>query len=246
MEQKDLISTLGAVGLPEKAAVIYVTLLGKSRMSIAEIVRVAGVKRATCYEHLDLLLKKDLASRVPIGKRTFYAATHPRNILKELKRQTIAVETRMGEMVERYEKSTNKPRVAFFEGKRELRNIYNDMFKTVGDVYSLFPPDTFFESFSEQDYDEFDKTVSAHAFKSRDLFVTSKHDKKLKEIRAKNGGANKFDKKLPPWFKSDVDMLIFSDKVALMSLRDLSAIVIENKDIADLFRNMHTFMWKAI
>ncbi|MDO8576601.1 MAG: hypothetical protein Q7R90_04800 [bacterium] len=41
-----------------------------------------------------------------------------------------------------------------------------------------------------------------------------------------------------------MDVLISSDKVALISLRDLSAIVIENKDIAELFRNMHSFMWK--
>jgi len=244
MEQKEVAKTLEVVGLPEKAATIYAALLGKNRMSIAELARATEVKRATCYEHLEILLRKDLVSRVPIGKRTYYAASHPKNILNELKKQTVKIETQMGNMVAQFEQSTNKPKVSFFEGKRELKNIYNDMFKTTGDVYSLFPPDAFFESFSEEDYDEFDKTVGQHAFKGRDLFVKSRHHKRLKEIRAKNGGENKLDKKLPDWFESNVDVLICVDKVALMSLKDLSAVVIENKGIADLFRNMHTFMWK--
>ncbi|MEK7118576.1 MAG: helix-turn-helix domain-containing protein [Patescibacteria group bacterium] len=246
MEQEEITRALEAIGLPEKAATIYAALLGKNRMSIAELARVTSVKRATCYEHLALLLQKDLVSRVPIGKRMYYAAAHPKNILRELKRQTVAIEAQMGDMVEQFERTTNRPKVSFFEGKRELRNIYSEMFKTVGDVYSLFPPDTFFESFSEEDYDEFDKTVSAHAFKSRDLFVKSRHHKRLGEIRRRNGGENKLDKQLPEWFSSNIDVLIFSDKVALMSLKDLSAIVIENKDIADLFRNIHTFMWKSL
>ena len=69
---------------------------------------------------------------------------------------------------------------------------------------------------------------------------------KLMDIRRKNGNENKIEKRLPEWFKSNVDVLMYSDKVALVSLRDLSATVIENKDIADLFRNMHELMWKSV
>ena len=144
------------------------------------------------------------------------------------------------------DEATNEARVVFYEGKREIRNTYDDLFKTVGDVYTIFPAATFFESFTEQDYEEFDKSISNYALKSRDLFVADKYYKKIKEIRGRNGSGNKLDKKLPPWFTCNVDVLIYSDKVALMSLRDLSAIVIENRDIAELFRNMHDFMWKSV
>src|SRR3989344_3311298 len=139
------------------------------------------------------------------------------------------------------DEATNEARVVFYEGKREIRNTYDDLFKTVGDVYTIFPAATFFESFTEQDYEEFDKSISNYALKSRDLFVADKFYKRIKEIRDKNGSDNKLDKKLPTDFASNVDVLIYSEKVALISLRDLSAIVIENKDIADLFRNLHGF-----
>ncbi|HWP60979.1 MAG TPA: helix-turn-helix domain-containing protein [Candidatus Paceibacterota bacterium] len=244
MDYKKLLSALEALGLHEKAASIYLALLGKQRMSIAELSRETAIKRATCYEYLDLLLQKDLVVRVPVKKRTLYSAASPQRILSEYKKQSRGIESVLQELSAMHNKAIHKPKVTFYEGKREIRRIYEGMFQTVGDSASIFPPASFFENFTEADYEEFDKDVTSHAFKSRDLFVADKYYKKIKEIRAKNGAEAKFDKKLPSWFTSNVDTLIYADKVALISLRDLSAIVIENKDIADLFRNMHDFMWK--
>lgn len=231
------------LGLSEKAATIYLALLGKNRMGVAELARVSNIKRATCYEQLETLLQHGFVTRVPIGKRTYYAAESPSKVLAEFKKKTAAFERRVEELERAHERATNKAKVTFYEGKQQLRHIYDDMFKTVGDVQSIFPADEFFKSFSEEDYDEFDKLISGHAFKSRDLFVSSAHYKKLREIRAKNGG-EKLDKKLPADFRSNVDVLIYSDKVALISLGDLSALVIENADIAELFKSMHSFIWK--
>ncbi len=246
MDQSSMLRALEEMGLPEKAAQIYIALLGKQKMTISEIARDSRIKRATCYEYLDLLLNKDFISRIPVGKRMFYAALEPKKILNDFKKKTHHLEQRINEMSVFHDAAVHKPRIVFYEGKRELKNIYADIFKTVADVYSIFPPATFFENFTVEDYDDWDKEITSYTLKSRDLFIADKHYKKIKEIRDKNGSENKMDKKLPPWFSSNVDVLIYADKVALISLRDLSAIVIENKDIADLFKNMHTFLWKSV
>jgi sugar-specific transcriptional regulator TrmB len=235
---------LQEIGLSEKAASIYVTLLGQQRMTVAQIARASGIKRATCYEHLDNLLAKGFIRRIPVGKRMFYSSVEPKRILSDFKRKATLLEESVQEMTAIHENAINKPKITYYEGKREIRTIYEDIFKTVGDTYSIFPPATFFENFTEEDYSEFDRSIGQYALKSRDLFVADKYYKKIKEIRAKNGLENKSDKKLPPWFTCNVDVLIYSDKVALISLRDLSAIVIENRDIADLFKNLHGFLWK--
>jgi len=248
MDDSSILKALEEMGLPEKAAVIYVTLLGKQKMTVSEISRDSKIKRATCYEYLDILLNKDFISRIPVGKRMFYAALEPRRILSDFKKKTSHLEQKVSEMSAVHEAAVHKPRIVFYQGKRELRNIYTDIFQTVTDVYSIFPPASFFSNFTLEDYDDWDKEITSYALKSRDLFIVDKYYKKIKEIRDKNSIAakNKLDKKLPPSFQSNVDVLIYADKVALISLRDLSAIVIENKDIADLFRNMHSFMWKSL
>lgn len=240
------IEALRTMGLEEKVANVYLALLRRPQMTVSEISRETSIKRATCYEYIDQLLVKDYVTREPAGKRTFYSAVDPKKLFTIFRRDIAKIEGAVLEMSTMHEHAVNRPRVTYFEGKRQLKLIYDDLFKTVGDVHSIFPPAPFFENFSEQDYDDFDKSLSKYALTSRDLFVADKHYKKLQEIRQKNGPSNKMGKKLPNWFTCNVDVLIFSDKVALISLRDLSAIVIENKDIADLFRNMHSFMWKGV
>ncbi len=244
MENASLIETLKEMGLTGKAGAIYLSLLGKRKMTLSEISRETSVKRATCYEHVDELLGKDFVIRVPVGKRTFYSAVDPQKVFTTFRRRISKIEGSILQMSAVHEHAVNRPHITYYEGKRQIKTIYDDLLKTVGDVYSIFPAASFFENFTEADYDEFDKSISNYALKSRDLFVRDKHYKKIKEIRDRNGPVNKLDKRLPPWFTCNVDVLIYSEKVALISLRDLSAIVIENKDIADLFRNMHSFMWK--
>jgi len=246
MEGSRSLEALREMGLDEKAAKIYLALLGKTKLTPSQISRETGIKRATCYEYIDELLAKDFITREPIGKRTFYAAIAPQKVFNIFRKRISRIEGAVLEMGSLHERVVHKPHVTYFEGKRQLKMIYDDLFKTVGDVCSIFPAEAFFENFTAEDYDDFDKSISSYALKSRDLFVADKFYKRIKEIRAKNGSDNKLDKKLPTGFKSNVDVLIYSDKVALMSLRDLSAIVIENKDIADLFRNIHQLMWKAI
>ncbi len=237
--------TLQETGLSETEAIIYSALLKSQKMTVSEIARATGIKRATCYQHLDHLLTKDFIVRVPIGKRMFYAAASPKKILTEAKKRYSAFESAVDEMTKQHEESTHKPRVVFYEGKRELKNIYDELFKTVGDIHSIFPPAAFFENFTEQEYNEFDSSISKYALKSKDLIVGDKFFKRVEQIRKKNGMENKITKKLPDTFKSNVDVLVYNDKVALISLRDLSALVIESKDISDLFKSIHGTIWKS-
>ncbi len=234
------------IGLSEKAASIYFALLNKQRMSVSDLSRETGIKRPTCYEQLEQLLKDGFATRTPFGRRTFYSPVEPKRVLANFRKKVDILAQSVDEMTVIRENAINKPKISYYEGKREIKGIYEDLFKTVGDVYSIFPAASFFENFTEEEYDEFDKSISGHALRSRDLFVRDKYVKKIKEIRERNGSDNKLDKVLPKDFDSKVDVLIYADKVALVSLKDLSAIVIENRNIAELFKNLHNLVWKSI
>lgn len=238
------LAALEALGMSGKEAALYLTLLSHGRLTVAELARRANVKRATCYEHLDSLLRRDAVVREPIGKRTYYAATAPQKVLSDFKRRAQNIDDAFADLASLHEKATHRPKVTYYEGKRELKTIYDDLFKTVGDVQSIFPAETFFENFSEEEYKDFDTAVQKHALRTRDLFLADSGYRHVMRLRAENKSTGP-TKKLPGDFTSNVDVLVFSDKVALMSLRDLSAIVIENKDIANLFRSIHSHLWKS-
>jgi sugar-specific transcriptional regulator TrmB len=244
--QKDFKAALSEIGLSEPEAAIYAELIKSPKLTISQIARATNIKRPTCYQHIETLLAKDLILRTPVGKRTFYNAVSPRKLLSSMRERYVALESSIEDMMLQYDESTHKPRVMFYEGKREIKNIYEDIFKTIGDTYSIFPPAAFFKNFTEHEYDEYDAMIGSHAFKSKDLIIKDAHFKPVMRIRNKNLNENKITKALPDSFKSNVDVLIYHDKVALISLRDLSALVIESKDIAELFKSMHQTIWKEL
>ena len=84
MSQPHPFQVLQEIGLSEKAATIYIALLNNRRMTIAQLARESGVKRATCYEYIDALLAKGFLLRQPVGKRIYYSAVNPHKILAEL------------------------------------------------------------------------------------------------------------------------------------------------------------------
>src|ERR1043166_5237871 len=155
------LEALAVMGLGEKAAEIYLALLRRQKMTASEISRETGIKRATCYEYIDQLLAKDFVTREPIGKRMFYSAADPKRVFGNFRRNVTKIEGSILEMSSLREKAVNRPHVSYYEGKRQLTLIYDDLFKTIGDAYSIFPAEKFFENFTEEEYDEFDKSVSS-------------------------------------------------------------------------------------
>src|SRR4051812_6580516 len=114
LDYKKLHSALASLGLSEKAASIYLALLGKRRMAVAELSRQTNIKRATCYQYLDELLKRDFIIRAPVGKRILYSAASPQRILADHKRQSKDIEEVLSEINVMHEKAIHKPKVTFY------------------------------------------------------------------------------------------------------------------------------------
>ena len=71
------------------------------------------------------------------------------------------------------------------------------------------------------------------------------------EIDVEDFGRKKYGdflkrKQLPNGFKFETDLLVVDDTVALISFKNLIAIIIKDKAIADLQRNFINLIWKGI
>lgn len=201
------------------------------------------LKRTTCALYIESLLAKDSIVRTRSGKRTKYLAVAPQHLLIRLQKQQETAEHALSDLQTLYQGSRAQTKIRFYEGKREIKHIYQDMFQTMGTIYSIFPPRAFFKHFSYEEYAEFDQLISQHACRSRDLIVGDEHFRKVQTIRAEHPTEQKQTKRLPATFRSNIDLLIFRDKAALISLRDLSAVVLENPDIAHFFKQLHEYIW---
>jgi len=242
----DLKRVLKDIGLGDLEAKIYLVLLESSKLSISEISRKSGIKRPTCYHYIELLLEKDYIKKIPTGKRMLYLAEDPKKILIDLKSKLHDFEQNLDELREKYVENSQKTKIIFYEGKKSIKKIYQDSFKSIGDIYSIFPPEAFLKHFTLDEYEKFELDISDHKFRIKDLVLTDSRFKDISKIKKRVKVDNKYTKKLPASFNSEVDVLIFGNKVALISLKDLSATVIENSSITDLFKNIHDFMWRVV
>ena len=129
----NFIKILQEAGLKESEAAVYSILLKSQKMTVSEIARATGIKRPTCYQHLDSLLIKDFVIRIPLGKRMYYGAACPKKILASAKKRFSVFETAVEEMTRQHEESTNKPKVVFTKVSASLKiftKIYSKLSAT--------------------------------------------------------------------------------------------------------------------
>jgi len=74
--------TLRQLGLTDRQTDIYLTLLKQGPGSIRDIAAGAGINRGTTYEELKTLRSRALVSYFPRGKRKFFCAEPPAQLVK--------------------------------------------------------------------------------------------------------------------------------------------------------------------
>ncbi|MCB1644352.1 MAG: hypothetical protein KDI36_02820 [Pseudomonadales bacterium] len=89
--------TLKGIGLNQREIDIYLTLLKLGPVSIRDIAEASGINRGTTYETLKSLRELSLVSYFPKGKRRFFCAEPPDQLLRmaEEKKQRLDIHHRV-------------------------------------------------------------------------------------------------------------------------------------------------------
>src|SRR3989338_5621069 len=78
----DTVPILKQMGLSEKQAEVYLSLLELGESPMTKIARKANLKRPTVYLIIDELMVLGLCSEIVKGKKKVYSATHPRRLVE--------------------------------------------------------------------------------------------------------------------------------------------------------------------
>jgi len=140
-----------------------------------------------------------------------------------------------------FNRAPHKPKVRYFEGKEGIKQIYEQALKSKA-YDNIYNQDLVVPVYGDYIF-EFGEQVVAKGIKAREIVVTAAHPlpqhrhfhKPLQEVRY-----------LPPSAKVSTDLLIFENKVALVSYAgDLHAVIIESQGIVETQATMFEFMWNA-
>lgn len=239
----DIQEILQEYGLSEKEAKVYLAALSLGAASITELSKKAGLKRPTTYLVIDELLKKHLFIAVPKGKKTYYKSENPEELTKRLEERKRKIEEILPELKSLYTKSSKQPKVRFYEGKDKVYKIYEEIFRAK-EIWAMFSVDRFLSIFTDEDNKHFFRILLRKEGIIYDLFEDTKKAREFSQAKYRKGLSEiKF---LPKDFKFSTDILVFDNKVALISFENITGVIVEDEDIAKTHKATLQFIWHQV
>ncbi|MDP3794816.1 MAG: helix-turn-helix domain-containing protein [bacterium] len=239
---------LGAVleqlGLTKKEAAVYLAALELGQSSVLRIAQKAAVKRPTAYVILETLQERGFVVSIPKGTTTLYQALDPDDLLRRFEEKVGTLKTALPEFKSLFNVAPGKPKVRFYEGKKNIMALYEEEIFRGGEVLSAFSPKAWRGAYSEEEMAGLLGLMKANGAALRDLLADSPEARGyLKEKNRLGIGETKF---LPKNFSLGVDVLVYGNSVAMISFQNLIAVVIEDRAIAEAQRQFLEFLWGAI
>lgn len=230
------------LGLTDKEAELYVTMLGMDNASVLDLSKKTKINRTTIYLVLESLMKKGLASEVQVDKKVNYQAEPPERLETYVERQKIVIEEqskRIKDLIPQLksvERETGeRPVVKYFEGRDGVVSSMQDFLDTKSkekNVYMVYPRDLIEENFSPEELDKLREIRIKRGIKSHAIYTYKKGDRSSDTTadRIKIDG----DK-----YPITCDISIYGDKTKINILGDnIGGISVVSKDLANTLRSL--------
>jgi len=232
------------LGLTTKETAVYLTVLELGQAPVLRIAHKAGVKRPTAYVTLAGLHEKGFVEIIPKGTTTLYQAVDPEILYQRFEERVKDFGSVLLELRSLFSAAPGKPKVRFYEGKRSILALYeNDIFraKEIIGVVSMKDVRKFLTWEEEKGLLHL---LKANGGRIRDLLEDSlETEDYLKEKNRLALGETKF---LPSDMHFNVDMLVYENTVAMVSPKNMIAVLIEDVAIASAHRQFLEFLWQNI
>jgi len=248
------LSILKKLGLDDKEIKIYITILANGAMSVRSLAEETGINRGTTYDVLKKLQEAGLISYYHQDTKQKFVAEDPEKIIKMIKEKESElnlVKNKINEIIPELkslqEKGGNGPVAKFYEGRKGIKFILDDILYTLKKFsiseYYIYSTSGLREDIY-QAYPEFNKKRIKSKIKAMTISLSP------------GGGTYGIDER--KWLssnskeKNDEKMtyiLIYSGKCAFISHdnnKNLVGVIIENKMIYETQKAIFMQLWQLI
>ena len=247
----NLEKSLEQLGLTEKEAKLYTTLLSMGSTAIRKIAEKANINRGTTYELLKKLQQLGLVSYFHKGKRQHFVAEDPlvlSNILARKKNEIGEVENNLEKIISELslvaKKSQDRPVIKFYENYSGIRTILEDVLSST-------------IAFSEKEYAVYSSSTIRPYLYHPNAFpdFTEKRINKKIHVRtiAVGRGGNTQGKDERKWLTKKEGVptytLIYAGKVAMISVGEQNiphGLIIEDEAIYETQLLIFNSLWKIL
>ena len=239
MELREILQN---IGLTEKEARVYLTLLEYKEALPSSIAKHANIKRPTTYIILEQLEKRGLASHVKRGNSLHYRALDPNTLLEEEEARYSTLKKAIPELLSLNQRYSTTPQMSVFEGEEGIIRIMEDTLTTKTELLCWADVEMAVGGLLKNYYPKY----IAKKIKNNVYLRGILGDDELARRFKKEGKAELRDVRLIPKdkfpFKNEIN--IYDEKVAIISHQDKVGVIIQNKNIADTQRAIFEMGWE--
>jgi len=246
-ENKSLHSLLQRIGLEQKEADIYLSLLALKHAKASEIAKHASQSRSHTYLILRELEQKGLIAEIEHGGVLQFVAEPPERLLsylkdreREYKNLQSLVQGAMPLLSGLNASDIEPPRVTVLKGIDGMKQVYRDILSQ--EYVGIYNAQTSLTTFGDNVVTMlFGKDAQ---LKGRDLIVDNEGARRyIKDIPPNDGYLIRL---LPKGITFQTDTIVYGDTMTLFAFDDERTIIrIENRKIADAFRAWFEILWNT-
>ncbi len=234
---------LKKIGLTDNETKVYLALLELGESLASKIGEKVNINRTHVYDIIESLIEKGLISYVVKNNKKYFNAAHPKRLIDYLHEKEI----QLREQEENLRKivpellSLRKPKkevekVEIYKGKEGIKTVYNDILRTTKEYYVLGATGQIADHlryyFPGHEKERIKKRIKLKLLFNKHLKGKVITKRKFAEIRY-----------LPGKYTSPIPTTIYNNKVIILVWTTPSAIVIENKEIAQTYKSYFNLLW---
>lgn len=246
MKNLKLISILEELGLNEKEARVYLAALSLGQVNVFKISKVAEIKRTTVYSILESLKKQGLI-RIEIKRlKKMYVAERPEKLEAIINAKKELLRKALPEFSALYNLGGGESFVKYYEGWQANKAIFLELLKEVKphDDYLVI---TNQEKWYKLDPKFFQKFIEKRARLNIKIRLLLQDSKIAREHKKLQKNFNEKIKILPRGTVLNTNLIVLQHKIVIHQLiTPYIAIVIENKSVVRMCREMFEIIWHSI
>lgn len=244
------LDTLKNAGLTPAEIKIYESLLENGGQTAGQIITTTALKRGDAYNKIYDLINKGLVLESEKNKKKYFELSSPEKIDGFIETQKENLELTQKEIksilpniVSSYNLAYHKPGMKFFEGEDGMKKIMADSLTAQTEILSFVDPKAVDQNIA-QDNRRYVNQRKKMKIKKKLLVTRSEYNlKRFAHYNDKLTEVRYIDQRPVSSFTS---MQIYDNKISYQTLSKnaLMGIIIEDKNIATMHRELFKFIWE--
>ncbi len=243
-----LANSLEALGLSDKAAMIYIALLQIGEGSVIDIAQKADLKRTTVYNIIPDLMRQGLVETTVKNKHRIFFIDDVRRLELDAQQKVKSVSALLPQLRAIQNILPQKPKITFYEGVGGMKELYEDTLDSVqngGTILSYTGLSDFFSMMPKEYYEWYVAERAKKKILIKIIAPDSPTTRQWKKDAVKDVRQVKIIPAKDFRFKGDTE--IYANKVALISYAEnFLGVVIESKEIHAMQETMFELLWDSL